>query len=309
MLELPPFPASAAGPDLRQILLGSEGRMGVLARVTVRISHLPEKDEVHGVFFPSWEQGKAAVKTVAGAGIPFSMIRLSNPGETLTNLAMAGHDGPIAMLRRYLHLRGLTDRQACMCLMGFTGSRRLTTAARGEALAIVRRNKGLAVGKAMGRAWKKNRFRSAYLRNTLWDMGYAVDTLETAVAWDKVTATMKAVEQSITRALAVRDERAHIFTHLSHVYPTGSSIYTTFVFRLLEKSRSTLEAWRSAKQAASRAIVDAGGTISHQHGVGLDHLPYLSAEKGVLGISTLKNVFDHLDPGQQMNPGKLLPDV
>jgi len=306
-LYLPPFPASAAGPDLRQILLGSEGRMGVLTRVTVKISHLPEKDDVYGIFFPSWKQGKDAVKAIAGADIPFSMIRLSNPAETITNLALAGHKGQISLLRRYLRLRGLADQQACMCLIGFTGSRRITTAAKGDSFSIIRQNKGLAVGKAMGNAWKKNRFRSAYLRNTLWDLGYAVDTLETAITWDKVAATMQAVEKSITNALAGADERAHVFTHLSHVYPTGSSIYTTFLFRLFERPQATLEAWTSAKQSASRVIVDAGGTISHQHGVGKDHRQYLGAEKGALGISTLKEVFNHLDPGQQMNPNKLLP--
>ena len=188
--------------------------------------------------------------------------------------------------------------------MGFIGSRRMTSAARADAFAIVRQNKGIAVGKAMGKAWKKNRFRSAYLRNTLWELGYAVDTLETAITWDKVTATMHAVEKSIKDA---RDERVHVFTHLSHVYPTGSSIYTTFLFRLYDRPQATLEAWKSIKQSASRTIVNAGGTISHQHGVGKDHRQYLSAEKGALGISTLKEVFNHLDPNQQMNPDKLLP--
>lgn len=307
VLNLPPFPASAAGPDLRQILLGSEGRIGVLTRVTVKVSHLPENDDIYGIFFPSWRQGEQAVKSIAGTDIPFSMIRLSNPAETATNLALAGHERQISLLKRYLRLRGLTEQNVCMCLIGFTGSRRITTAAKGDAFAIVRGNKGITVGKAMGNAWKKNRFRSAYLRNTLWDMGYAVDTLETAITWDKVTATMQAIEKSITDALAATDERVHVFTHLSHVYPTGSSIYTTFLFRLFERPQATMEAWKSVKQAASRIIVNAGGTISHQHGVGKDHRQYLNAEKGPLGISTLKKVFDHLDPGQQMNPGKLLP--
>jgi alkyldihydroxyacetonephosphate synthase len=305
--QLPPFPASAAGPDLRQILLGSEGRIGVLTKVTVRISHLPQKDDVYGFFFPTWDNGFDAVKAMAGAEILFSMIRLSNPTETATNLALAGHERQISLLRRYLRLRGLTGDRICMCLVGFTGSRRMTKAAKADALAIVRQNKGITLGKAMGTAWKKNRFRSAYLRNTLWDLGYAVDTLETAITWDKVTTTMQAIEESVANALAARDEKVHAFTHLSHVYSTGSSIYHTYIFRLFERPRTTLEVWRSAKQAASRVIVGAGGTISHQHGVGRDHRPYLSAEKGDLGISTLKTVFDHLDPGHLMNPDKLLP--
>ena len=153
----------------------------------------------------------------------------------------------------------------------------------------------------------KNRFYSAYLRNTLWDLGYAVDTLETAITWDKVTHTMQAIEKSLQGAIKPDNERLHVFSHLSHVYSSGSSIYTTFLFRLLETPEKTLKTWRRLKDAASRTIVAAGGTISHQHGVGKDHKRYLEAEKGNIGIHTLQKMFDHLDPDQRMNPDKLLP--
>jgi alkyldihydroxyacetonephosphate synthase len=160
----------------------------------------------------------------------------------------------------------------------------------------------------MGYAWKKNRFRSAYLRNTLWDLGYAVDTLETAITWDKVTPAMKAIEESLHEAITPDHERIHVFSHLSHIYPSGSSIYTTFLFRLSETPGKTLEAWKRLKQAASQTIAAAGGTISHQHGVGKDHKKYMTAEKGAIGTQTLEKMFNHLDPGHQMNPGKLLPE-
>lgn len=306
-LDLPPFPASAAGPDLRQILLGSEGKMGVLTDVIVRISHLPEKDDVYGVFFPSWEQGQKAVQTLAGTDIAFSMVRLSNPSETMTNLALAGHERQISLLKRYLRLRGIPDKECCMCLLGFTGSRRMTTAARRAAFSLVRRQKGVCIGKPMGRAWKKSRFRSAYLRNTLWDLGYAVDTLETAITWDKVTPTMHAIEKSIHEAITPGNERVHVFSHLSHAYPSGSSIYTTFLFRLSETLRNTLDTWQRLKHAASQTIMAAGGTITHQHGVGKDHRKYLAAEKGEIGVDMLQKIFNHLDPNRRMNPDKLLP--
>ena len=194
-----------------------------------------------------------------------------------------------------------------MCLMGFTGSRRMTAAARRQAFAIMRRHKGIYVGTPMGSAWKKNRFRSAYLRNTLWDLGYAVDTLETAVTWDGVTSTMQAVEKSLHEAIKPDGETIHVFSHLSHVYSSGSSIYTTFLFRLAETPQKTLRVWKQLKQAASQAIVAAGGTISHQHGVGVDHKKYLTAEKGEIGFKALQTMFDYLDPEHHMNPGKLLP--
>ena len=306
-LKLPPFPASAAGPDIRQLVLGSEGRMGILTRVIVKISPLPDVNDIHGVFFPSWNQACQAVQTLAQSQIPLSMVRLSNPQETRANLALAGQEQQIKWLKRYLKLRGIDPNPACMCLIGYIGSHKQARGAKGEAGSIIGRFKGITVGKRIGNAWKKNRFRSAYLRNTLWDLGYAVDTLETAVNWDKVTDTMVRVENGLEQALNSVNEPILVFSHLSHVYATGSSIYTTFVFRQAETPQKTLEHWRTMKQAASRAIVEAGGTISHHHGIGKDHSPYLEAEKGPIGINTLQQVFSYLDPNQQMNPGKLLP--
>ena len=183
----------------------------------------------------------------------------------------------------------------------------MTTAARKAAVSIVRRQKGVYIGRPMGTAWKKNRFRSAYLRNTLWKHGYAVDTLETATTWDKVTPTMNAIEASIRQAMSDIDERIYVFSHLSHVYSSGSSIYTTFVFRLAESPRATQDAWQRIKAAASRTIIDLNATISHQHGVGRDHREYVAAEKGALGIGVLQGICKYLDPNGRMNPGKLIP--
>ena len=306
-LKLQPFPASAAGPDLRQILLGSEGKMGVLTNVMVRISHLPEKDNVYGIFFPSWEDGRKAVQIIAGTDIDFSLVRLSNPSETMTNLALAGHERQMAWVKRYLRLRGIPEKEFCMCLLGFTGSRRMTTAARRAAFSIVRDQRGVSMGQPMGRAWQKNRFRSAYLRNTLWNLGYAVDTVETAVTWDKVTPAMHAIEKSIHQAFAPNHAKVHVFSHLSHVYPTGSSIYTTVLFRLSENPQNTLDTWQRIKQAASQAIIAAGGTISHQHGVGSDHRKFIIAEKSKIGVDILQSIFNEIDPDQRLNPDKLLP--
>jgi alkyldihydroxyacetonephosphate synthase len=280
--------------------------LGILTRVAVRISPIPEKDDVVGVFFPSWDHAVGAVRSLAAEGIPFSMIRLSNAIETKTNLALAGHAKQISILKGYLRLRRIPEQEGCMGLVGFSGSRRQVRSARRESLAVLRRYRGASVGKTMGEAWKKNRFRTPYLRNTLWDLGYAVDTLETAVTWDKVTNTMNTVEKALTECMLSWNEKVHVFSHLSHVYSTGSSIYTTFIFRRADTPEETLARWQSLKDAASRTIVDAGGTISHQHGVGIDHKSYLEAEKGPLGVGVLKQLCLHLDPGQRMNPGKLV---
>ncbi|NOR82480.1 MAG: FAD-binding oxidoreductase, partial [Ardenticatenales bacterium] len=147
-----------------------------------------------------------------------------------------------------------------------------------------------------------------YLRNTLWELGYAIDTLETAASWEQIPAIIDGIENALRPGLEAGNERVHVFTHISHVYTDGASIYTTYLFRLQPDADQTLAFWRKLKTAASQAILSAKGTISHQHGIGIDHAPYLAAEKGAMGIAALKEAIKLFDPQGIMNPGKLIAD-
>jgi alkyldihydroxyacetonephosphate synthase len=305
-LDIASFPASAAGTDLREMVLGSEGRMGILTEVIVRITPLPREEEFHAVFFPNWQTAQQAVREMAQAKLPLSMLRLSNATETLTSLTLAGHKRLIALLQRYLRWRQC-GAEKCLLLVGASGSASMVDHAIAEALARARAHGGVHVGRKFGEKWKQNRFRNVYLRNTAWQHGYAIDTVETAVDWPRVTTMMQAIEANATAALADDDERLHTYTHLSHIYAQGASVYTTFVYRLSGDYERDLQRWRKLKHAACSAIVANGGTISHQHGVGTDHAPYLAAEKGEAGIAAMQALFQHFDPQGMMNPGKLLP--
>jgi alkyldihydroxyacetonephosphate synthase len=307
ILELPSFPASAAGPDLRQLVLGSEGRLGILTQATVRASRLPEREEFHAIFFPGFANGQEAVRQILQVGLPLSMLRLSTAVETQTSLALAGHEKVIGALDRLLSLRRLGD-QKCMLLLGFSGTEGMVRAMRGEALGLAGRQSGVHVGRTFGNQWVKSRFRTPYLRNTLWEMGYAVDTLETALDWLAVPLAIEAIETALHTALAESGEKVHVFTHLSHNYPSGSSVYTTYIFRLAPDPQENLRRWTLLKTSASQAVVSSGGTISHQHGVGIDHAAYLPSEKGPLGMAVLRDVLQRFDPSGMMNPGKLLRD-
>ncbi|WP_426107005.1 FAD-binding oxidoreductase [Massilia sp. TSP1-1-2] len=304
-LDLPTFPASAAGTDLREMVLGSEGRLGILTEAAVRITRLPEHEAFHAVFFPSWEAAALATRTIAQARLPLSMLRLSNGAETTTMLTLAGHKRLIGALETYLGWRGCGEGK-CMLMIGASGGKAAAKAALKGALALARKQGGVHVGRKMGEKWKQNRFRNVYLRNTAWQHGYAIDTVETAVDWPGVTPMMHAIEEAATEALATRGERVHAYTHLSHVYAQGASVYSTFVYRLSGTYEGDLARWRALKSAVSEAIVVNGGTISHQHGVGTDHAPYLIAEKGALGIGAMQALFRHFDPECRMNPGKLV---
>jgi alkyldihydroxyacetonephosphate synthase len=304
-LIMPPHPGSAAGPDLRQLVLGSEGRMGFITEAAVRVSPLPEKEEFHGLFFPEFEAGQTAVREMVQAHLPLSMLRLSTPIETETTLILAGHERAISLLEQFLSIRGIAQDKS-MLLAGFSGSERLVNATRKEAWAIAKRHGGVHVGTQFGKQWRKSRFRSPYLRNTLWEMGYAVDTVETAVPWHSVDEALATIETALSHSLAGSGERVHLFSHVSHVYSSGASVYVTYLFRLAEDPQETLYRWRKLKAAASEAIVACEGTISHQHGVGLDHKPYLQAEKGPLGMALIKDSIRRTDPRGIMNASKLL---
>ncbi|WP_110516091.1 FAD-binding oxidoreductase [Herpetosiphon llansteffanensis] len=306
-LELAPFPASAAGPDLREMLLGSEGRYGIITEATVRIRPIPELDVVHAVFFANWQQAQTAARAIAQAHVPLGMLRLSTPTETMTNLALAGHERAIGLLESFLKLRGV-GAEKCMLLVGFIGSKAQVALSRHAVLSLARQHGGVHIGQTFGKAWQAGRFRAPYLRNRLWELGYGVDTVETATTWENVDSLLQQLEHSLRNGLAAEQEQVHVFTHLSHFYSTGSSIYTTYVFRLGDDAQATMARWQKLKTAASQAIVAAGGTISHQHGVGLDHRPYLEAEKGRLGIGALQQLGQHFDPAGLLNPAKLYED-
>jgi len=304
-LEVPPFPASSAGMDLREIILGSEGRLGILTEATVRVRPVPEREEYLVVFFPEWEQGIAAVRQMIQLRIPLVMLRLSTPVETKTQLVLAGHERILGVLESMLALRGLRNNK-CMLMIGIAGRKPVVKYARKEVLSTVHRLKGISTGHLLGEQWHKNRFKTPYLRNTLWSMGYAVDTVETATTWDRVPALTKAIEASLRSGLVEVGEEVHAFSHLSHLYPHGSAIYTTYLYRIAPDPQETLRRWQILKGAACRSIVAEHGTISHQHGIGTDHQPYLIVEKGEPGLTAMRHLYAQFDPTSMMNPGKLV---
>lgn len=302
-LEIKPVPASAAGPDLREMLLGSEGRLGIITQAKVRVRRLPEAESFFGAFFPSWEQGSEAVRAIVQNELPVSMLRLSNPLETETTLILSGKSW-VRLADRGLRMIGYGDTR-CLMIFGITGSTRLFKRTQREAAALCRKYGGLFVGAVVGHAWEKSRFLAPYLRNTLWESGIALDTLETALPWTQVRAAARAIPQAIVEAMSKHNEQVLAFAHLSHVYRDGASIYTTYLFRRTAEPDELLRRWREMKHQASLTLQKYGGTISHQHGVGMDHALYLPAEKGALGMDALHAVCKSFDPDGMMNPGKL----
>jgi len=303
--DLPPLPASAAGPDLRQLVLGSEGRIGVITRAQVRVRRRPETESFYGVFFADWAAGAEAVREMAQSGLPVSMMRLSDAQETETTLMLAGKPDLTRWVDRGLRVAGYRGERSLL-ILGITGDRRHAGQTLRHAAAVCRRHGGFFPIAMIGRLWQKSRFLSPYLRNTLWERGYALDTVETALPWAGALAAARTIQQTLRDSFAARGRRLLVFTHLSHIYTDGVSVYTTYLFPRADDPDETVATWRAAKLAVSLAIVRLGGTISHQHGVGLDHAPFLEAEKGSAGVAALRAAFRTFDPEGMLNPGKLI---
>jgi alkyldihydroxyacetonephosphate synthase len=265
---------------------------------------MPEAEEFYGVFFPSWEQGVQAVRQIAQEEIPVSMLRLSNHQETETTMILSGKSW-VGIADKGLRLIGYGGTR-CLLVFGVTGSIVHLQRTRAQASSIFHRHGGLFVGTVVGHTWEKSRFYSPYLRNTLWELGVAIDTLETALPWSNVIAASAAIPASIEEDAHRSGEEVLAFAHLSHVYRDGASVYTTFLFRHPPDPDGLLELWEGMKRSATLTIQQQGGTITHQHGVGVDLAPYLAVEKGALGMDALRAVCTSFDPDGLMNPGKLI---
>lgn len=299
-LNLPPFPASAAGPDLKEIILGSEGRYGILTEATVRIHKLPEREIFKAVFFPTFSHGLKAIRELSRQRTPLTMLRLSTEIETITTLALAGRAQQISILETLLGFRGIGENKVLL-LYGIAGTKEEVSSQKSIRNTIKQYN-GVHVP-VFGSEWHKSRFKTPYLRNTLWELGYAVDTLETAIPWGKALGLIRDLQEKISNGLD--KEKVHTFTHVSHMYTDGCSVYTTYIYKLSDSPEENLRKWQILKGLASETIIQWGGTISHQHGVGKDHLPYLSREKGALGLQVLGTLGMLFDPENILNPGKL----
>lgn len=291
-LDLGRAPASAAGPDLRQLLLGSEGVFGIITRVRVRVHPTPATTRYEAWSFPDFATGAAALRAVTQTGAGPTVIRLSDEAETGVNLATTEQIGE----------QQVTG--GCLAITLFEGTAEHTESRHAETRAVLIAHGGTSLGEAPARAWEHGRFSAPYLRDSLLAAGALCETLETATDWARVPTLKAAVTEALTTALADSGTPALVLCHISHVYPTGASLYFTVV---AGQRGNPIEQWQAAKVAAGDAIMRAGGTITHHHAVGADHRPWMAEEVGELGVRVLRAVKATLDPAGILNPGKLIP--
>jgi alkyldihydroxyacetonephosphate synthase len=288
---------------VRELLVGSEGVLGVICEATLRVRPAPEKRRYGGWSFRSFEEGTEALRVMEQAGASPDVARLSDEEETRISLAMTGGGRAQRLLGAYLGARGHTG--GCLAIVGFEGTEDDVARRRQHCAGLLRAGGGLDLGGRPGRAWLHGRYAAPYLRDELLGRGVMAETLETATSWANLQNLHGAVRDALAEALGGRGTPPVVMCHVSHLYRSGASLYFTFLAR--QQREEPLEQWWAAKRAATDAIVASGGTITHHHAVGRDHAPWLRAEVGELGIELIRAAKERLDPAGIMNPGKLLP--
>jgi alkyldihydroxyacetonephosphate synthase len=288
VLDLGRSPANAAGPDLREVVMGSEGTLGVVTAVRLRVRPLPEVKVYEAWRFDSFSAGAAAMRTLAQADLLPTVLRLSDENETAVNLA-----SPDAV--------GAESTGGCLLIAGYEGTAAAVEARRPAVGGLLVAAGGESLGEGPGEAWSHGRFNGPYLRDSLLDVGVLVETLETVTFWSNLQRVHTAVRDALTASLG---EGTLVLCHISHVYPTGASLYFTVA---TAQGDDPIAQWSAAKAAASEAIVVAGASITHHHAVGRDHLPWLTREIGPVGVEMLRALKLRLDPTGVLNPGVLIP--
>lgn len=316
ILETRDVPATATGPSIREMIIGSEGIYGIITEATMRIHPQPEVRDYRGVLFRAFEDGVTAFRDLMQSDrLHPSIIRLSDEAETTAHAVLAHeHRGLRHVIDEavewYLRTRGYDPAEGTsLMLLGFDGSRDWVAQQWSLALEICRGHGGLPLGRSIGRTWKRERYAQPYLRDTLLGHGILVDTLETATNWTNLIPLYRAMVTALKGAITTNSGGpGYVMTHVSHAYEQGASLYTTFLGRQIPTSDPLVKQaqWEGIKEVVTEAILDAGGTLSHHHGVGRDHAPWLEEEIGPTGVKALRGMKQSLDPNGIMNPGILL---
>ena len=306
-----PIPTMSTGPSIREMVLGSEGRLGMITEATVHVRRIPDKRVILGYLFPTFSGGLAAMKELAAGEYSVSVTRVSDANETQFSFAMRVMPTPkdkleSKALRLYVSRRlGWDPKQMCLSFIGFEGSEQHVAAQRRAVGKLVKRHGGLCIGSGPGALYDQKKFDIPYIRDFLLDRGAPGDVSETATTWSGLMPLYDAVIAAANDAFARVSVKGYVMCHLSHSYHAGACLYFTFAFKGSSPASMAAE-YEVVKSAIQQAFVDNGGTLSHHHAVGTEHAQWLEQDISAPGVAMLEALFAGTDPGQHLNPGKIV---
>ena len=311
LLVTRPVPATSTGPSVREMVLGSEGRLGIICEATVQVRRLPPERTILGYLLPNWAESVAAMRDIAASEAAPSVTRVADANETAFSFATKKGGSLLdtlqsTALKQFLKRgKGYELDQMCLGFIGYEGPESHVKAQRKAAGKIVSKHGGLCIGSSPGELYDQKKFDTPYIRDYLLDRGVLADVSETAAPWSELQPLHAAVTGAARSAFADLGVRGYIMCHLSHSYHAGACLYFTFAL-VPSGRRDGLEEYGVVKSAIQQAFVDNGGTLSHHHAVGTEHAEWLEQDISAPGVGMLKALFDGTDPGANLNPGKIV---
>jgi alkyldihydroxyacetonephosphate synthase len=311
VLEVRPIPATSTGPSVREMVLGSEGRLGVITEVTVQVRRISEVRVILGYLFPSWEAGLAAMQEISTSDAHPSITRVSDAKETAFSFATRKKKSGISIssliskaLMRVLERRGWKLDEVCLSFIGYEGGKAHVARQKKIVKDIVGKHGGILVGKGPGVLYDQKKFDMPYLRDFVLDRGAIGDVSDTAAPWSKLMPLYRNVMGAAEKAFAQVGVTGYIMCHLSHSYYSGACLYFTFAFK--HDGVDALGQYERVKNAIQQAFVDSDGTLSHHHAVGTEHAAWLEQDISAPGVHMIDGLFTAMDPGRNFNPGKIV---
>jgi alkyldihydroxyacetonephosphate synthase len=311
MLATRPVPSTSTGPSVREMVLGSEGRLGIITEATVQVHRIPSRRTILGYLFPDWTRGLEAMRDIAASEALPSVTRVSDAHETQFSFATKRRGSFVdtaksRALAVYLRRRRGFDLGAmCLAFLGYEGSKRGVATQRKLAESIVGRHGGVAIGRGPGTLYDQKKFDTPYIRDYLLDRGVLGDVSETAAPWSVLSTVYDNVAATAQRAFDALGVQGYLMCHQSHSYHSGACLYFTFAFKPADERRA-IEEYDVVKSAIQQEFVDSGATLSHHHAVGTEHARWLQEDLSAPGVAMLRGLFDGVDPGRNLNPGKIV---
>ena len=312
ILVIRPIPSSSTGPSVREMIVGSEGRLGIITEATVQVHRQPAKRDVYAYFFPNWEAGIAAMQEIAESDATPSITRVSDARETGFSLATSKESHGLSkflsgtVLPFLMRRKGWNVDDICLSFIGYEGGEAHAKLQKKLVERVVKKHGGMGVGSGPGVLYDQKKFDTPYLRDFLLDRGAAGDVSESAMPWSKVNQLHDAVRVAADKAFDEIGIKGWIMSHVSHSYHSGACLYFTFSFVFGD---DPIGEYNVVKSAIQQAFIDNGGSLSHHHGVGLEHAPWLEQDISPEGVAVMRGLFASADPGENFNPRKIVADV
>eukprot|EP00796_Vickermania_ingenoplastis_P011585 gene11586-7981_t len=308
-----PLTSRPCGVDLNGLFIGSEGAFGIITEATIKLEPLPEEKHYTGYLFPTFEKAFAAFEECTTKGIHPCTMRLYDEDDFAMSRAMSTAEHGLleklfgAGFQAYMeHFQKWNLRKLSLVIVGFEGTRQRVALQRKEVHDVFRKHYGINIGKSAGASWQEKKYDLPYIRDFALSVSHWADVFETSVLYSQAIPCWRAVKNAVRQVWKENGKKGWIGCHTAHQYKYGCCLY--FTFASAQTDDMDMKIFLQIKTRAMEAMLRHTGNLTHHHGVGYEHVPWMTRFMGPGAMDLLFAIKKKIDPKNICNPGKLLPE-